>query len=87
MLRIDYHIPDDAKRTSDDISMSVKQKIITTEKWSHFSNKLMSDINYKFGKQKSLIAPRNPQEKYLMSRQLLKLFVGLGLKITKILKV
>ena len=43
----------------------------------------MSDINYKLGKHKSLFASHDQQEKYLVSLQLLKLFLGLVLKITK----
>ena len=87
MVRIDYYIPDDVKRATDDLPMSIKQEIITNEKISPFSNKLMSDINYKLGKQKSLIASHNSQENYLISLQLLKVFIGLGLKVTKIHRI
>ena len=43
----------------------------------------MSDIYYKLGKPKSHITSHDPQEKYLISLQLMKMFLGLVLKITK----
>ena len=66
--------------------MIVKQEIIICEKLSPSSNKLLSDIKYKSGKQKSPIASHDPREKYLVSLQLLKLFIGLGLEMTKIIE-
>ena len=47
----------------------------------------MSDNNYKLGKQKSLIHSYDPEAKYLVYLQLLKLFLGLGLNITKIHRI
>ena len=41
----------------------------------------MSGNNFKLEKQKSLIASHDSQEKYLLSLQLLELFLWLGLKI------
>ena len=67
ILSIDYYTPYDVKRVTYDLPMSVKQEIITDEKLSLFSNKLVSDINHKLGKQKILIASHDPQEKYLIS--------------------
>ena len=87
MISIYYYIPDDVKRATDNSPKSIKHKIITHEKSSPSSNKLMSDINYKFGKQKLLIASYDPQQTYLISFQLLKLFLGLGLKIAKIHRI
>ena len=87
MFSIDYYMQYYVKRATDDLPMSVKQEIITDEKLSPFWNKTISDINYKVGKQKSLIKSHDPQEKYLEILQLLKLFLGLGLKITKIYRI
>ena len=83
MLSVDYYIPDAVKRKTDDLPMGVKQEIITDKKLSPFSNKLMSDVNYKLGKQKSRIASHDPQEKFLISLQLLKLYLGLGMVVKK----
>jgi hypothetical protein len=83
MLSVGYYIPDAVKRKTDDLPMSVKQEIITDKKISPFSNKLMSGVNYKLGKQKSCIASHDPQEKYLISLQLLKLYLGLGMVVKK----
>ena len=76
-------INDQMMLKTDDFLMSEKQEIITAEKLSSFSNKIMSDIKYKFEKQKSLIVSHDPQEKYLISVRLLKLFSWIRFKNNK----
>ena len=36
MLRIDYYIPDEVKRATDDLPMSIKREIITNENYLPF---------------------------------------------------
>ena len=81
-----YYIPDLAKRETNDLPMIVIQEILAAERISPFLNILLSDIDHNL-KQKSLIASRDQQEKYLVSLQVVKLFLGLGLKMAKIHRI
>ena len=53
MICIDYYIPNELKRVADEFETSdCKRAMITNEKLSPCSNKLMSAIHYKLWKQK-----------------------------------
>ena len=86
-LSIDFEIPDDVKKLTDDFPLGLRQEEISFEDLSEFSQKLSESSGLKFIKQKSLIASHNPQKKYLISLNLLKLFKDIGLKCTKIHRI
>ena len=86
-LSIDFEIPDDIKKLTDDLPLGLRQEEISFEDLSEFSQKLSESSGLKFIKQKSLIASHNPQKKYLISLNLLKLFKDIGLKCTKIHRI
>jgi len=86
-LSIDFEIPDDVKKLTDDFPLGLRQEEISFEDLSEFSQKLSETSGVKFIKQKSLVASHKPQEKYLISLNLLKLFKDIGLECKKIHRI
>ena len=86
-LLIDYEIPDECKIKSDDLPMGIHQEEVTFDDLSEFTKELVKETDYKFTKQKTLVASHKSREKYLISLNLLRIFTGLGLECKKIHRI
>ena len=86
-LLIDFLIPDEVKRYTDDLPLAFCHKSPPYEDLSPFTKNLLKNCKINTIKSKKLIACHENQEKYLIALPLLKLYIELGVKVTKIRRV
>ena len=86
-LLIDFELPNEVKLKTDDLPIIISQEQINIDQVSDFMKELIQVSGCNFNKYKSLIASLKSQEGYLISLNLLKLYIKLGLEYTKIHRV
>ena len=86
-LMVDYEIFDGVKEKTDDLPLSIRQKVVNFNDLSDYTQSLMTDLKYKISNQKSLNASHKPQENYLISLNFLQFYVKRGLKFEKVHKL
>ena len=86
-LLIDFEIPDHVKIQTDDLPLSIDHENISFEDVSPFTKRLIDISGCNFTRQKTLVASHKSREKYLISLDLLKLYLELGVICKKIHKV
>merc|ERR1711888_250974 len=86
-LCIDFDIPEEAQIKTDYLPMSLCQMEIGMEHFSEYTKNLIKDRNQTVYKQKTLVATHLPQERYMIALPLLKMFMGLGMNVTKVHRV
>ena len=86
-LSVDYTIPEDVQRATDDYPLSVHHDIITKERTSAYTQKLADDTNYTFTNVKTLLASHLPQNNYKICLERLDFLIEMGVNITKIRKI
>ena len=84
IFSIDFSIPDDVKIRTDDLPPSIKKREVFLDDLSPFSKNLLRETNQNFAKTESLICDHSSQENYLISLNMLKLFIEMGVKIEKV---
>ena len=87
-LLIDFEIPDNVKRATDELPLGLNQFKPDLNHMSPFTKDIFDDLNLSESYiSKKLTATHFPQKDYLISIKLLQLYVQLGVKITKIHKI
>ena len=90
-LIVDYSIPDDVKRLTDDLPLALHKKMANYTELSQYTQNLISLANGKehFDKKRvpKLMATHERQTNYLISIHFLKLLIELGIHLEKIHRV
>lgn len=86
-LLIDYYIPDDVKRYTDEFPLSIHKFSPKEDDISDFTKEILKNAGMKRGKTERLVASHLPMEKYLITIKLLKLFVEIGMVVTKVHRI
>jgi hypothetical protein len=87
-LEIDFNIPDDVKLLTDELPLGLRKKTPLYDELSNYSKSLLENISHTCKKRTAkLIACHENQTKYLISLELLQLYIRLGVNVTKIHRV
>ena len=87
VLLIDFSIPDEVKRRTDDLPLALTHKAPLYDEMSKYSQNLYDKFRIKNLKSKKLIACHESQTNYLIALPLLQLYIELGIIITKVSRV
>ena len=66
-LKVDFEIPDEFKKETDDLPMGINQEEIGIDDVSPFTKSLIENSKCNFTKQKTLVASHKSQENYMIS--------------------
>jgi len=87
-LLIDFSIPDRVKVLTDDLPLGINQKTPKFEELSEYTRENMKNLGIKSKKlSQKLIACHEDQHDYLISLQMLKLYIELGIQVTKVRRI
>ena len=86
-LMVDYEIPDDVKRKTDNFPLSMHHQTTGLDDVSEFTHNLILDNNSRIVKAKRLVCTHHPREKYMIALPLLQHHVLMGMIVTKIHRI
>ncbi len=87
IFEVDLEYPENLHKLHNDLPLAVEQMVVNDEMLSKYCNDIKEELDINSDKVKKLVPNLNKKTKYICHYQNLKLYLQLGLKLTKVHRV